>query len=458
MRSRGLRDPLVAVILTMVASLAIAQGSGALRAGTSPNALTCSPAPCVLPNVQMDNLTYGAVPLALVANPNNANEMVLATSDGNCGSGEGFYSTSDGGSTWPGHSCIGSNEPWGGMLVGYDLNNTVFGGAVDGGTAIMVRYSTDNSRHWGPSKVVDGSHGYGTDSPWMTVDTHPASAFKNSVYVSSVDGHPYGFFSQVHVSHSSDGGQHWSGAAVDSRQWDNNLLYDLFPFTAVGDDGTVYVTWIRCDASGPNYCAETSAPVLMSKSIDGGSTWSRPAVIAQTTLNPDTPNCVSLDGCLPNMSVSVNNTPVSAVVGSGATAKVYVTFYNWTGTQVQVNVITSTDGGQTFGSPVRVSNSNVGDQFLPWIALAPDGTLAVSWLDRRNDPANLKCQPFLATSKDGKSFSRSVRLSSFQNDLSPFFSGSIEPSPSLWVGKAIYSTWIDFRTGQVRPELGGVQF
>jgi hypothetical protein len=458
MRSRGLRNLLVLVTLTMIANLAMAQGTGQMGTGNSSNTLTCSPAPCVLPNVQVDNLQWGSEPRALVMNPNNPGEMVLAAEDGNCGSSQGFFSTTDGGSTWAGHGCTSSNNAVGEPIVGYDLNNTVFGGGLDDITAILLHSSTDTGVHWGPGKVVDGSNGLGAWSPWMAVDTHLTSAFKNSIYVTSVDGGTYGNFTQVHVSHSSDAGKHWLGAAVDTRQWINKLLYDLSPFTAVGDDGTVYVTWIRCDASGPNYCADTSAPVLMSKSADGGSTWSSPGVIAHTTLNPDTPNCVSLTGCLPNTAVSVTNTPVSAVAGSGATAKVYVTFDNWTGTQVQLNVIASTDGGQTFGPPVRVSNSDTGDQFLPWAALAQDGTLAVSWLDRRNDPANLKYQPFLATSHDGQSFSRGFRLSSFLNDPSPFSLYYMAPSPSLWVGNAVYSTWIDFRTRHPRAELGGFQF
>ena len=454
--SLRLRNGIIALTLTAIASLAWPQGMATVEAGKSPNTLTCSPAPCVLPNVQVDTLTYGSEPRALVLNPNNPNEMVLAAEDGNCGSSQGFFSTTDGGSTWTGHGCTSSINPLGEPIVGYDLNNTVFGGGLDDDTAILVHSSTDNGVDWGPSKVVDGSNGLGTFWGWMAVDTHLTSAFKNSIYVSSVDGGTYGNFTQVHVSHSADGGKHWRGKTLDSKQ--QLGTYDLFPFTAVGDDGTVYVSWVRCKATGPNSdCGETSAPVFFTKSTDGGVTWSLLSVIAHTTLSP-TIGCNGGFGCLPNVLASVANTPVSVVQGVGATAKIYLSFYNWTGSQMQVNVITSTDGGQTFGSPVRVSKSATGDEFLPWVALAQDGTLAVSWLDRRNDPANLKYQPFLATSKDGKSFSRSLRLSSFLNDPSPFSGGLLEPSPSLWVGSAVYSTWIDFRTRHPRAELGGAQF
>ena len=78
---------------------------------------------------------------------------------------------------------------------------------------------------------------------------------------------------------------------------------------------------------------------------------------------------------------------------------------------MQVEVATSTDGGNTFGAPVRVSTSNLGDQFCPWTSTAEDGTLVVTWMDRRNDPANAKYQPFFATSKDGLTFSHERSLS-----------------------------------------------
>lgn len=97
-------------MLVMVVSLAMAQATKARQAGKSPNALTCSPAPCVLPNVLMDTLQWGSEPRALVMNPNNPSEMVLAAEDGNCASSQGFFTTTDGGSTWSGHSCTSSNN------------------------------------------------------------------------------------------------------------------------------------------------------------------------------------------------------------------------------------------------------------------------------------------------------------------------------------------------------------
>src|SRR5690242_17844263 len=100
---RGLKSTFLGISLILLGSLASGQTGASIDPSTPPTTLTCSPAPCVLPNVQVDKLTYGALAFALVANPNNTNEMVLAASDDNCIGGEGFYSTRNGGSTWPGH-------------------------------------------------------------------------------------------------------------------------------------------------------------------------------------------------------------------------------------------------------------------------------------------------------------------------------------------------------------------
>ena len=50
---------------------------------------------------------------------------------------------------------------------------------------------------------------------------------------------------------------------------------------------------------------------------------------------------------------------------------------------------TSTDQGATWSPRQRVSTSGSGDQWMPTVAVSPDGANAmVAWYDRRNDPAN----------------------------------------------------------------------
>ena len=414
---------------------------------TSPQSLSCSPAPCVLPNLRLPGRNLGGAVSSIVANPINSRQMLVGSEDGSCSSFIGYYSTSDAGATWS-HSCFLLFDGLGGTNPGYDLNNIVYGAGVADDVAVVIRSSSDNGVHWGPLKAADGD-GYALGYPWLAVDDSLSSPFANTLYISDV----HFTAGQVHVSRSTDGGQHWTGKAVDQPP---NPAVNVSPFISLGADGAVYVTWFRCKLDGPNHdCGETKVPILLSKSTDGGVTWSSPSVVAHTTLTP-TFGCAFGFGCLPNTLWGVANTPVNVVFGSGVSAKVYVVFYNWTGTQMQIEVVTSLDGGTTFGPPTRVSTSDLGDQFNAWLSLSAGGTLAVTWLDRRNDPANVKYQPFFATSQDGLHFSPSHFLSTTLSDpVAALFAGT---QVNVWVGSTLYAGWTDTRSGLPRTELGGVQF
>lgn len=416
---------------------------------SSPQNLSCSPAPCVLPNVRLPGRNAGNSSL-IVVNPNDASQILVGVEDFTCTSMVGFHSSGDAGTTWT-HTCIPMVDGVGGTVAGYDLHNTAYGGGIQDVISVVLRSSTDNGIHWGATKIADVDEA-GISLAWLAVDDSVRSPFANTLYILDV----HGTGGQVHVSHSSDGGQHWTGRAVDQSPYP---AVDVYTHISLGDDGAVYVTWLRCKLDGPNHdCGETKVPILLSKSIDGGNSWSPPTIVAHTTLTP-TFGCAFGYGCLPNTQSGVSNIPVSAIFGSGPTAKVYVVFYTWTGTQMQIEVTTSSDGGSTFGLPARVSTSALGDEFLAWISLSASGTVGVTWLDRRNDPGNLKYQPFFATSRDGLHFSPSRSLSTALSDPSNVgFLEDYQFRTHLWVGNAIYASWMDTRSGVERIELGGVQF
>ena len=184
---------------------------------------------------------------------------------------------------------------------------------------------------------------------------------------------------------------------------------DQFSDLAVGADGTVYVSWQRCPANGQaGDCGGTVATFLLSKSTDGGNTWSAPVTISTPTLVPDFCGC-GFYGCMPNTDERISNIATNAVFGSGSTAKVYVSFYNWSGSQMQV-FWRSTDGGNTFGNPVRVSNSNKGDEFFQWINVAKNGAIGVTGSTVRTILLTLNTSPLLPFPPTGVRLSRAARF------------------------------------------------
>jgi hypothetical protein len=439
----------------------VPQGGGTLQ---NPPGLTCSPAPCVLTPTRASEGGQPANENPVAVNPRNPQQLLSGANDYNCSNIQGWYASSDGGATWN-HTCSPGSGGEGDPIVGYDLNNRAYAGGIQNGN-IILSSSTDNGAHWGsPIKVTGPLLGYLADKPWLEVDTTPGSPNQNALYISTTQ-FASNSDSEIAVSRSTDGGATWKTVAVDTRQ--TFPAVDQFSDLAVGADGTVYVSWQRCVANGPSGdCGGTTATYVLSKSNDGGATWSSPVTIGTATLTPD-PQFCCFYGALPVTNFErVSNIPSVAAFGSGLSAKVYASFYNWTGSQMQVLVATSIDGGNTFSSPVRVTNSNNGDEFFQWVNVNRSGRVSVTWLDRRNDPQNVQYQPFAALGTPtgfGPSSPLTSSLSNPNNDgFGGFFMGDYRTH--VWAGGGpgqnafIDAVWMDTTTGtnNCQDEFGGVR-
>ena len=127
-------------------------------------------------------------------------------------------------------------------------------------------------------------------------------------------------------------------------------VYDAFPGCARLLDGTLVMVW----RTGPAHTGGTDGRIYLSKSLDQGRTWSTPVLVRDETLDLRDPSItVSRDG-----------------------SKWWVTYftYNTPGTpDPHSYVITSTDSGATWGSPVSLSVS--ARAICSPIVEAADGTL-----------------------------------------------------------------------------------
>jgi hypothetical protein len=435
-------------------SLAFAQTTGkeaadhSLGLSSPSGALTCSPAPCVLrPLLLPSNPKYGVSDPAIAANPTNESEILVGTSNGNCPfpSNLGFYHSNNRGLSWT-LACMPSAItrtyvfwPFLNPMVAYDHAGTSYiaGDFIrsDGNPVGMVFFakSSDAGTWTHPGWVLGDDNNYPSSS-WFSLDNSSSSPYFGSSYVSSVVFNLSG--TQVIVSHSRDGGATWHQAAIDVTQ--RVPAQDVAGTMAVGKDGTVYVTWTHCMAKGSAAgCANGEASVMLSKSHDGGSTWSLPVIATKC-------NCSGV--ILPNApNAFITDTPVIGVDTSDGphSGSVYVGMYNWTGTFMQVIVVRSADGGNSWSKPVPVAPAiYTHDQFFPWLSVSNTGQVGVSWLDRRNDPANVSYQAFCAISTDGGStFVPNIQLTTaFSN---PGDSGFGFYTGSTWSGSTYYAAWMD---------------
>jgi len=423
---------------------------------------TCSPVPCVLPNVDVfpSSAPVNEVPVAV--NHKNIKQLLTGSNDYNCGTLVGFNTSNDGGATWS-HTCFssingkGSGDPG----VAYDLKGNAYISAIDDrAPAIDFQKSTNNGRSWSPPAVaVPSLNGGLTDKPWLEVDTNPTSRFKNSLYISITQFDPNGD-TQITLTHSHDGGKTWKvGFVGPLRIFPGSI--DQFSDIAIGADGTVYLTWLHCPTTGSTGdCGGTTATMYLTRSGDGGKTWTRPHAIFKAALAPDT--CNAYYGCLPNTMEEIIDIPVIAVDNSKGAHKgnLYVAYYNWTGTYMKMMVATSTNGGKSWTRKPVAPASDKHDQFFQWINVNDDGVVGVTWMDRRNDPANINYEAFGAFSTNGgTSFTKNVDLSTApSNPFNDGFGGGFigDYTGNGWAGRnRLYISFTDTTAGVDQDFLGG---
>jgi hypothetical protein len=468
--SAGSRVPLIVLALSSAAFLFAsvhAQSSGAF--GRADRDLSCSPAPCLLPPTQASEGGSVVTDSPIASNPLNARDLLLGSVDGNCGgSALGFHLSRDDGSTWKRVACMsGITKKHGHFVyyaadepsVGYDRHGTAYIAgiyfATEGyGGFLAVQKSTDGV-HW--SKPVIALSHSGDTYPFQTrlaVDTSPDSPWVNSLYVSGVMRLDQGRKRQVLVSHSTDGGATWRQAAVDPAQ--EYPQQDDFTRMAVGGDGTVYITWMRCRGSEGQICNDDIANMMFSKSSDGGSTWGAPRLIATVKMNWE----------LPNTGERVYNYPAIAVDNSNGpyAGNLYVVMNTWTGTYLRVQMIRSTDDGGTWSQPLALASKDANhDQFFPSISVSPAGLVGVNWQDRRNDPANIDYQAFAAISNDGgKSFGTNWQLTTAFSNPKNNGTGNNwmgDYTGNTWNGDdVLIAAWMDSSNGiDMQEVVGGVR-
>lgn len=317
-------------------------------------------------------------------------------------------------------------------------------GPVWGGSglnaALVVTRSRDGGSTWDdPVMLQSREHAGIYDKEWIAAD--PQSG---RVYVSYFDVDTGGLY----VQRSDDEAQTWTTPVEVAKpgsgpEGPTNVQ---FAQVGVGSGGLVHFMYVALrDGAYP-------ASIYHRTSADAGVTWSEP-VLAASFVPP-------LDLGVAH-KYRVVGMPALAVDAQSGSA--YIAYPNRLepfqghGGDSDIYVVASKDGGKTWQAPTRVNDDLLGpqnDQWMPAVAVGPDGTAHVTWIDYRDDPAGQFAHIRYSWSPDGgRTWSPNARLTDVPFDGTGGYHQSGSGTIGDYMGLAASSTsvtafWADTREGR----------
>jgi hypothetical protein len=337
------------------------------------------------PNNSLTNNNAGATGTGLFTQSETSivafgNTVVVGFNDSGSNSGgtnkfTGFARSTDGGATFTDGGTLPTNPGGdaGDPVLARDnttgrLYFATLGFSV---STIQVFRSDDDGATWMPP--VNGTPGGSSeDKQWMAVDNF-AGPGNGNVYMLS---RRFGAGPGIYFFRSTD-----QGATFGPNLGTLIVTGSQGAYVAVGPDHSVYAFWY----------AGTS--IQMRKSTDQGLTFGPPITVASGLVggvNGDLALTGIRQGTTTAAGFRSNEFPHAAV--NPINGDIYATFANNPAgvDKADIFVTQSTDGGATWGAPIRVNDdATTTDQWQPTLAITPDGTnLGIFYYSRQEDPVN----------------------------------------------------------------------
>jgi hypothetical protein len=301
---------------------------------------------------------------------------------------------------------------------------------------VYVHRSTDGGLHWTGPVTVTTSTTNDLDKNWTVCDNHPASPFYGHCYTTWDD---HGNGNRLFTSTSADGGLTWGPARATA-----NNATGLGAQPVVTPTGTVIVP-----AANANETA-----IIAYRSTDGGATWSSTVSVATVRSHVEAGNLRS--GPLPSAEISDDGTA-------------YVSWSDCrfrSACRANDIVYSTSTTGQSWSAvrrvPIDATNSGV-DHFLPGLAVTGSGAaakLGLTYYFYRQTACGSSCRlevGYIQSNNAGSTWGAHV-------DVAGPFSVTLTPNTTQgrMVGDYISTSWLGGRAfgsfAVAQPPSGGFAF
>jgi hypothetical protein len=312
------------------------------------------------------------------------------------------FSTCAGGTPANGGNYERSSDPW----VTFSPNGDAYQISLsvnfvnDPATAVLVSKSTDGGDTWSePTTLVRDPS---AEAPFLFNDKESITADpNNSRYAYAIwdrtrfpsdsanfnAQHAFSFRGDAIFSRTTDGGRTWDTRAIFvPQELKATIGHQIVvePRGVAEHKGDLIDLFTLFQGSGMN---QPGSSLAMMRSTDKGATWSAPQVIHKIqfdgAFDPDTGRAIRAEGFVPEVAVDPHN------------GNLYATWQDIRFSGVdQIAFSMSTDGGDTWSKPIKVSQTPSSadpaneQAWVPAVDVADDGTIAVTYYDfRRNTSA-----------------------------------------------------------------------
>jgi hypothetical protein len=334
---------------------------------------------------------------AITINVNNPSQILAASNAISAGGAQAIFFSSNGGATWGQTSLTPfverdafHSDPTADWTSDGNAWSLTIGITSSGSTLKMRSYkSTTGGASWAFDATFSGSQ-RATDKEMLWVDHSATSPFKDTLYACWHNNNPAfvnrrtaaGWGTPIQVSGSESSG------------------------TAIGCD-------IKTDSAGNvyNFWPTTgNSKIVMTKSTNGGVSWSAGKVIATTfdSFDIGIPSFASRRAFI-YVTAGTFGSNVYAAWNDLSGETGCTTPSNEPGTNAASTCKTrlwftrSTDGGATWSAPVKINNqTSLNDQFNPWLAVdSNSGRVGIMYYDTVGDATRKTTNVWYQSSGDG---------------------------------------------------------